>query len=197
MRLDPVGDLQKVFRKLMRSMSRPGTLADLSEEALKLDLPFSINKALLLAAMSLLDAEVTFDVASRDGVRASAAELVSKLTYARLAPPGAADYILVPGGGRGAAPAILAARAGTLIDPHLGATLLIEAERIAEGGPLLLSGPGIDGTATLGLELETGWIEARESKNAEYPLGVDLVFVDSEYRLAAIPRTTRITQGRS
>jgi alpha-D-ribose 1-methylphosphonate 5-triphosphate synthase subunit PhnH len=49
-----------------------------------------------------------------------------------------------------------------------------------------------------GLEVGLGreWIAARAAKNREYPLGVDMIFVDPEGRVAALPRTTGVAEGR-
>ena len=77
-----------------------------------------------------------------------------------------------------AAEAIAQARPGTLVDPHLGATIVVEARSLSEDGCLLLSGPGIESSARLSVGMEGGWVAARAAKNVEFPLGVDLIFVD-------------------
>jgi alpha-D-ribose 1-methylphosphonate 5-triphosphate synthase subunit PhnH len=93
-----------------------------------------------------------------------------------------------------AAEAIASARAGTLVDPHLGATVVMEVPFLEEGGTLLLSGPGIESAARLAVGPDRCWVEARAAKNAEFPLGVDLILVDSRFALAALPRTTVIRE---
>jgi alpha-D-ribose 1-methylphosphonate 5-triphosphate synthase subunit PhnH len=191
MRLDPVHDLQKTFRKILSAQASPGTLADLSEEAELLDLDIAFNKGILLVALALLDAETSFCVASPDS--SAQARTISQMSYARSAYPDEADFIFILGGG-GAAEAIAAAKAGTLVDPHLGATIIIEAQYLSAEGSLLLSGPGIESTARLGVGLEGGWVEARRAKNVEFPLGVDIILVDASSRLASLPRTTLIRE---
>ena len=193
MRLDPVHDLQRTFRKILSAQSSPGTLADLSGEAELLDLDVAFNKGILLVALVLLDAETSFYVAS-PGSEAHA-RTISQMSYARIAYPDEADFVFVLGG-EGAAEAIAAAKAGTLVDPHLGATIVIEARYLSSEGPLLLSGPGIESTARLGVGLEGGWVEARRAKNVEFPLGVDILLVDASSRLVSLPRTTVIRGER-
>ena len=71
---------------------------------------------------------------------------------------------------------------------------MVEARSLSEAGSLLLSGPGIESSARLGVGLEGGWVAARAAKNVEFPLGVDLIFVDARFRLAALPRTTSVRE---
>ena len=191
MQLDPVHDLQAVFRKILNVMSRPGTVLDLSREAGLLDLELPLNKGLMLVALALLDAETSFALSSGDSYLQSKA--ISQMTYAKTAVLGEADFIFVPSGAD-AAKAIAAAKSGTLVDPHLGATIVIEVPSVDEKGVLQLSGPGIESTARFGVGLDHGWLAARGAKNIEFPLGVDLIFVDERLHLCALPRTTLVRQ---
>lgn len=191
MLLDPVHDLQAVFRKLLDAMSRPGLVLDLGREAGGLDLELSLNKGLLLVALALLDAETSFALSSGDPEQS---KTISQMTYAKQAGLGEADFIFVTAGDD-SAQAIAGAKAGSLVDPHLGATIVIEVPSLDEAGTLRLSGPGIESTSCLGIGLGNGWLAARKAKNIEFPLGVDLIFVDQVPRLAALPRTTLVRQG--
>ncbi len=191
MRLDAVHDLQLVFRKILAAMAGPGAIVDLSREAELLDLDLPLNKGILLVALALLDAETSFAVVSDD--TAAQSDAISHMTYAKAAEQGQADFVFVMGG-TAAAEAIARARSGSLVDPHLGATLVIEARSLGEDGRLLLSGPGIESTARLKVDMEGGWVAARAAKNVEFPLGVDLILVDPRFRLAALPRTTVVRE---
>lgn len=193
MRLDPVHDLQRVFRKLLAATASPGAVVELADEAKLLDLELPLNKGIVLVALVLLDAEASFCLSTPDsaGTRAQA---ISQMTYSRQAPRGEADFLFALGA-EGAVQAIADAKAGTLVDPHLGATIVVEVESLREGGPLELSGPGIEASSRLEVGLDPSWIAARASKNLEFPLGVDLIFVDRHFRLAALPRTTRIREA--
>jgi len=191
MRLDAVHDLQKVFRKVLAATADPGSIADLSGEVELLDLDLPLNKGMLLVALALLDAETTFFVAAADSEASE--RTISQMTYAKTAGPAEADFVFAFGTG-GATKAISSAKAGSLVDPHLGATVVLEVESLEAGGPLVLSGPGIESKARLRVGLDPGWIAARAAKNVEFPLGVDLVLVDRRFRLAALPRTTLIRE---
>ena len=188
MRLDPVHDLQKAFRKILAATASPGTIVELAPEAELLDLELPINKGILLVALALLDTETGFYAEA-----AAPAEAISQMTYAKAARADEADFVFVLGT-KGAAEAIALAKPGTLIDPHLGATIIVEVGSLDEGGTLVLSGPGIESARRLGVGPDRGWIAARAAKNIEFPLGVDLLLVDSRFRLAALPRTTLIRE---
>jgi alpha-D-ribose 1-methylphosphonate 5-triphosphate synthase subunit PhnH len=189
MRLDAVHDLQGVFRNILAATASPGRVVALSREAELLDLELPLNKGVLLVALSLLDAETGFFVASAEAPEQSAA--ISHMTYAKSAYPDEADFVFVLGK-EGAAQAIAAAKAGTLVDPHLGATLIVEVDSLEQAGDLELTGPGIESSARVGILPHPDWIEARAAKNSEFPLGVDLILVDSHFRLISLPRTARI-----
>jgi alpha-D-ribose 1-methylphosphonate 5-triphosphate synthase subunit PhnH len=191
MRLDPVHDVQSVFRKILSAMSSPGTIADLSREAGLLDLDISLNKGILLVALALLDAETTFALLS--AIPGNEGKALSQMTYAKEAALDEADFVFVVETAA-AVDAIRSAKRGSLVDPHLGATLVVEVLSLADGGALLLSGPGIKTTARLGVEPGPGWLAARAAKNIEFPLGVDLILVDELSRLVALPRTTAIRE---
>jgi alpha-D-ribose 1-methylphosphonate 5-triphosphate synthase subunit PhnH len=212
MKLDPVHDVQKAFRKILEAMASPGSVVDLAAEAELLDLELPVNRGILIVALALLDAETSFCVVSGNASASTDAQAgaISHLTYAKIASPADADFIFVLGPascsssagttigetpGAGAAGAIAAANPGTLVDPHLGATIVVEVAAVTEEGPLRLSGPGIASEARLGVGADPAWMEARRLKNAEFPLGVDILFVDGHSRLAALPRTTVMTEG--
>ena len=192
MRLDFVHDLQKVFRKILAAIAGPGSIVDLCAEADLFDLETGMNKGILLVALTLLDTETSFAVSASDpGPKGKA---ISQLCYSKVVDLELADFVFVLEGGDAAA-AIAGARPGSLIDPHLGATLIIEVPSLGVGKELILSGPGIESSAGLDVGMGTQWLAARSAKNVECPLGVDLLLVDRNFHLAALPRTTRVGMG--
>ncbi|MDF2036230.1 phosphonate C-P lyase system protein PhnH [Cytobacillus oceanisediminis] len=198
MKLDVVHDLQAVYRKLVDSSSRPGLISDLGKEAALLDgeKTAGCSSSILLLALTLLDPEVTFKVY---GGNAEALEKeINQLTFAKAVQADQADYlILLQDAGAGSLEhAIEMANPGTFINPHKSAVIIAETEVITEGDKLLLSGPGIQTSTGINVELAGNWIEKRNEKNKEYPTGVDLVFVDRNHQLLSLPRTTQITESR-
>jgi alpha-D-ribose 1-methylphosphonate 5-triphosphate synthase subunit PhnH len=191
MRLDPVHDLQGVFRALMAAMSSPGSIHDIAPFAGKIDISSPIPGPMLAIAMTLLDAETSFCL--RYPCAEFAESAVSRITSARPAAVGEADFILAVEDDRGLADAIREARVGTLVDPHRGATLVALSDRLSAGGRLRLSGPGVASVAFIDAGLGDAWMEARAVKNREYPLGIDMLIVDRSGRVAALPRTTQVS----
>lgn len=194
MKLDMVHDIQAAYRKLIDSMSKPGIISDLSEEAEKLELFQGCLPATYIAAQMLLDTEVTFKVVSeRVG---EVTHLLSQSTYAKESALEEADFIFVL---RDAAPGYLycaleTAKVGELMDPHCSATVIIETESLSCGTKLRLSGPGIQTTAPAEIHAAEDWIDIRAERNKEFPLGLDLIFTDTSHRILALPRTTQVVK---
>jgi alpha-D-ribose 1-methylphosphonate 5-triphosphate synthase subunit PhnH len=188
---DPVHDTQRTYRELVRALSRPGTIVDLAEIADRLSPRPPFNPVILLIAQTLLDGETTFALADGDGA-ADAADTISKRTYARNVAVSEASFVFVLGAETDPVPVLNDARDGTLVDPHLGATVIIEARALRDVGAYQLTGPGVDCLRTIAIEPTSAWLEARNERTREYPLGIDCFFVDGDGRVAGIPRTTRI-----
>jgi alpha-D-ribose 1-methylphosphonate 5-triphosphate synthase subunit PhnH len=181
-------------------MTFPGTVLDVSDITEKIDQYDGIHSGIIAVALTLLDNEVGFHVASDSP--SSHTEIISRLTYARQQTISTSRFIFVLGCREHAFMAVQQASPGTLIDPHLGATVVMEVASMTgtegngashTGDLLSLEGPGIRSTRTLSVADAHTWIGARAQKNREYPLGVDLILVSRENRLSAIPRTTRIS----
>lgn len=201
MRLDTVHDVQSAYRRLVRATSYPGTIVDVSHEAAKIDLDTGMPGTLLLLAVMLLDAEVEFAI---DAPAApDAATVIAQLTYGHEVGPDRAGYVFLPASGDGstsaaAAHAIGRARIGTLTEPHLGATVVLEVPSLAVDRTssaetrIALTGPGIEDETIVALGGATEWMEAREDRNQEYPLGIDVIVYTAHGILISLPRTTRM-----
>jgi alpha-D-ribose 1-methylphosphonate 5-triphosphate synthase subunit PhnH len=192
LKLDLVHDVQIIYRKMIDSTARPGTISQLQEQAEKLELETGCLKSTLLLALVLLDTEVTFAMIGEESARA--ATLINQLTYAKESEVHEADYIFIL---RSATThqgeqAILAAKIGDLVNPHHAATLIIEADEVSQDRDLLLSGPGIKEVSPLQVTTKLNWLEPRSTQNREYPMGIDMILVDPEHHTVCLPRTTQI-----
>jgi alpha-D-ribose 1-methylphosphonate 5-triphosphate synthase subunit PhnH len=152
----------------------------------------------MLLLLMLLDREVT--VAFSSDFPEKHRRLVSELTYARLAAIETAQYIVCTDSPDDIGTSLRSASSGNLIDPHLGATIIAQVSEMtspANGQNLsiTLDGPGIKETAKVSIAGAEQWIDERNAQTADYPLGVDLLVVDTRCRLLALPRTTRAIQG--
>lgn len=198
MQLDTVHDVQQAYRRLVTATSFPGRIVDIGAEAATVDLDSDVPRPFLLLAIMLLDAEVGFFIASK---RADThARLLSQLTYSRTSPADRAAFLFLARDSWAAAPAAIdRAPVGTLLDPHRGATIVLEVAdlRTREGGSgdaqsLVLTGPGIETSTTILVDGPDGWVQARARKNAEFPLGIDFILVTAEGRMVSLPRTTQL-----
>jgi alpha-D-ribose 1-methylphosphonate 5-triphosphate synthase subunit PhnH len=198
LKLDIVHDLQSVYRKMVDSTSRPGLISDLRKEAALVEEEDKkgCTASLLLLALTLFDQEVSFKVFSTEADTVS--KTINQLTYAKPTETKKADYLLIlQDAEKGSLEeAIINAKAGTLKNPHISATIIVEAASVTSGETLLLKGPGIQTTESAHLDIKENWVESRQEKNKEYPLGIDLIFIDQNHQLLSLPRTTQITRNR-
>lgn len=197
-KLDIVHDMQSVYRKIVDASARPGQLADLTKEAciVKEEGNNECPASILLLALTLFDQEVTFKVISEK--EENITKTINQLTYAKPVETEDADYILILQDAEVAAldTAIEKAKPGTLKNPHSSATIIVEVSEVSDEPTLLLKGPGIQAIEFVHVETNEKWVESRQMKNKEYPLGIEMMFVDHQEQLLALPRTTQITENR-
>jgi alpha-D-ribose 1-methylphosphonate 5-triphosphate synthase subunit PhnH len=175
-----------IFRLLLKAMSRPGTVWQMPRERRGMRPDELLGETL----RCLMDNEVTCHVA--DDRPEALCDAICRATGSRPAGLGAADFVVFPAGtSRGS---LAGVKRGTLEYPDQGATVVYLVEELGEtGGIAELQGPGIEDRLRpliRGLDAaETGLL--REA-NAEFPLGVDALFMDRDGRIMCIPRSTRI-----
>jgi len=195
MKLDLVHDLQATYRKALDSMSRPGLISNIHTQANKVNMEISCFDSSLVLVLMLFDTEVKFKVCSER--EEEVAKLINQLTYAKTTEVESADYILVLNDAKAedVEKAFRMAYSGDLLDPHKAATMIIEANSVSNVRDLILTGPGIETECYINVKTTIdGWVDLRAEKNSEYPLGIDLIFVDRNDNILCLPRTTQITK---
>ncbi len=200
---------QRVFRILLETIARPGTVRQIPEDAFSK--PYGDLWGCILILRGLLDHEVTFSVVSAAGYDGYLAANISLLTGARIRPLEQADFVLIRGGdSRGA---VRRAKRGTIEYPELGATLVYQVREILEEGDgpcakpmgepdevawddflrVTLRGPGVKGEKCLTVR---GWpeeeVQALSEARRGFPLGVDVVLCDVAGKVACIPRSVSL-----
>lgn len=192
MELDLVHDIQRAYRKVLDSMSRPGKIISIGDQADKISLEAGCLPATLLLVLMLFDTEIKFNVCSPQ--KAEMAKLINQLTYAKASEENKADFILILNDAHKdeAERALKLANKGDLLNPHKSATVIVEAEAIGRGSIFTLTGPGIAKERQIKINTLENLFEIRNEKNAEYPLGIDLIMTDSENDVVSIPRTTQV-----
>lgn len=194
MKLDLVHDLQHIYRKLLNSMSRPGSIENINAIGQKVNMQIDLDKNLTALLMALLDGEVSYCfVASADK---SAESKINQLTYAVKTDIAQADYIILTNRAteQQMQIALSEAKIGTLRNPHESATVIIQVAQLSNDKQLQLSGPGIKDTQELCIQDDRQWLVYRNEKVQEFPLGIDIIMIDNHGNIACLPRTTRIVE---
>jgi alpha-D-ribose 1-methylphosphonate 5-triphosphate synthase subunit PhnH len=177
--VDPVHDTRETFRALVDAASRPGTVQTTP-----------VDPAAHAVVSTLVDHEVTFCGGAEPVL--SALERESRLDEA---PFETADVVLVDGHTDGR---VTEAKRGTLKEPSDGATLVYAVETLTDAPAdadcleLSVSGPGVPGTRTFGVDgLPPEEVAAIAAAQSTYPRGVD-VYLAAGDTVAALPRSVDV-----
>lgn len=194
MELDLIHDLQAAYRKTIDSMSRPGLISNIHAQAEKAAMEIGCFDATLVLILMFLDTEVTFSICSERGTELS--KTINQLTYARPTELNNADFILVlhDAGPGELENAMKSAYPGDLLNPHQAATVIVEVDSVTNERDLVLTGPGIEKENQIKITANADWVDVRQAKNSEYPMGIDLIFTDPDNNVLCLPRTTQITK---
>lgn len=185
---------QRAFRQVLEVFARPGTVGQVDafpKSGKTAPVPGCFETAVRL----FVDQAVTF--CSAGPASQDVARWLTVQTHAKQAHAQGADFVLAPVASDAVhAEAIAQAKPGTLEEPERGATvvLLVDSISTAPAKDLTcfeLSGPGIEKTAELYVS-QAEWAHARAERADEYPCGIEILLVDGEGNVAALPRTTRI-----
>ncbi|KWX21902.1 phosphonate C-P lyase [Mycolicibacterium wolinskyi] len=180
---DPVHDSRSVFVACMRAMCAPGTPIELPSRPRITPVAELDGAAAVLLA--LLDRGLALGVAGGEAAHGITATVAGTCGAAQ-GDIEDSDWVLVHGP---AADAISRARRGSRLTPENGATLVIAATGAPV--PVALTGPGIAGTTTAHVALDTVAVHALAAANAAPPCGVDVLMVDGEC-LIALPRSASL-----
>lgn len=183
---DPVFDSQEGFAALMQAMARPGRI---QRCPMLRDLPKGLEAAAAAALLTLADAETPVWTDAQGQAR----EWITFHTGAPLvAEPGRAQFLLA----MYSMPELATLDPGTDETPQDSATLILQLEALDDASGWWLTGPGIEATHRLSATgLPAGFLRQWNTNTARFPRGVDLVLCAGE-QLAALPRTTRISEVR-
>ncbi|RCW69685.1 phosphonate C-P lyase system protein PhnH [Saliterribacillus persicus] len=194
MAIDQVHDLQQVYRNMLDCMARPGTITSLEQKTGLFEDQLSYNEAIFLCALTVLDAEVTFYIIADTDKGDKLAELISSYTMARVTSIEKADFIIVLQGDikEEINKALSICKMGDLINPQQSATWIVETAALSNNGGVTIHGPGIKESKQLQTGLWNEFWQTRNSKVKEYPLGIDLIFVDALNQISCVPRTTSV-----
>ncbi len=176
----------ETFRNLLQAFARPGSVRPAFQGATHRD------EALEYVTGSLLDGESSLGLLRDEDIDIAAK--IRLLTGCTQNPPESADFVLAGDGSTIGRLAQL--RTGDPDYPDRGATILYLIDEIhPEGGSWIWKGPGIEDEIRPGLVgLDASELPGLRMVNHSYPLGLDAVFLDLSGRIAALPRSTRLTE---
>jgi len=171
-------DLEKLnrknFRAIMSALSMPGVIKKISP---------LYNSGFLALSSVLLYNEVTYFYSGDKNL-----SLVSDICNSKKQTAEMADYIFCDQINNNL---LSVAKRGTFINPEFSATLIFACKDFNQT-LALLSGPGIDGEKTVSLPCDIEFISTLQEKNSNYPLGVEIFFLNQKNELLALSRTTKI-----
>lgn len=186
---DPVIDSQRVFRRLMNAMARPGRLTDLDAGIVP---PVAGYEAVGAMALTLLDFGTPVSLPEGE-----TGDLLANWLRFHCGCPVTNEH-------HQAAFAIACADAVPPLDwfnpgdakyPDRSTTLLILCPSLVGGPTLQLTGPGIKNEISIspsGLPISF-WTAVTENR-AQFQLGVDIVLACAD-TIIGLPRSTRISEG--
>jgi alpha-D-ribose 1-methylphosphonate 5-triphosphate synthase subunit PhnH len=182
---DPVLGAQSSFRAVLDAMSRPGSI---HAAGTGLTPPAPLDQATAAVLLTLVDAETRLLA----GPETSAAhEWIAFHCGAPLTPkPAEADFALAL-----TLPDLAGLPAGSDDGPEDSTTVILQVASLDHGSAWTLAGPGLKAPISLEVEGLPADFAARWAKNhALFPRGVDIILCAGD-RLAALPRSLRITEG--
>ncbi|MDR3566341.1 MAG: phosphonate C-P lyase system protein PhnH [Negativicutes bacterium] len=186
---DKVFDTQKFYRIMLDVMARPGKIGLLP--AVDLCPPSGLDVYAAGIAFTLLDGETGFAVLPEEN---DWQDYLRLNTGSGSKPVAGAEFIFA--NGKFNLPEINAVSRGSLLSPEQGGTLIVQVDRVTESGQgvkLTLTGPGIKDSSRMVIAgFDPANLERVLSLNQEFPLGVDVFFVDTAGNLAAMPRSSSV-----
>jgi alpha-D-ribose 1-methylphosphonate 5-triphosphate synthase subunit PhnH len=187
---NPVFQSQTVFKALMDGMARPGTVQPIDKGAAPprpmgpgagaIALTLCDHDTPVYLSMPLVEAGVPGWLAFQSGALVTEDRTEAQFAFLDRSTP---------------LPPLSTFSAGTQEYPDRSTTIVLEIAAIGSGQDFILSGPGIDGAATISITgLPTPFEGLWRENNALFPRGVDLILV-AGLELICLPRTVRIRKG--
>ena len=184
-----VFDSQKIFRKIMDSMARPGKINNIVD--LQLNPPSLLNRSSALIGFALLNSDVTFfSENNRDEVNEYLKINTSSIPVSNVE---SADYVFISG--NSVSEVIRNAKMGELEFPEDSATIIIDVDKIIKSPTdqsfeIILKGPGVKSEEVVYVKgITNELLEEIKIANSEYPLGIDIILSDTDGNIICIPRT--------
>jgi len=185
---DPALDAQRIFRRVLEAMARPGRIVTVDG----VDTVAPLYPASVGVALTLLDHETPLYLDDAARTAAAKQHLRFHCGCPLVDDPDRAMFAILADAG-----ALLPLERFSLGSdeyPDHGATVIVQVTGLVGGEGLRLRGPGIDGEARLGIHgVPDNLPLALTANHARFPRGVDLLFCCGA-ELAALPRSTTVEE---
>jgi len=162
------------FRAFMNVLSMPGNIEKIKP---------LYNSNLLAAANILLYSETSFFYDGKEDM-----SIIEAITNTNKESVKKADYIF---GDEIDECLVSEAKNGDFINPDFSATIVFTCKEFS-ATKAVLSGPGINGKKEVILPCNKSFIDILMAKNSQYPLGVEVFFINRASEVLALSRTTKI-----
>ncbi|MCL1796777.1 MAG: phosphonate C-P lyase system protein PhnH [Eggerthellaceae bacterium] len=194
--------IQLSFRAVMDAMARPGKVYNLPSYQEKRSSHFGLEAPLETLVKMFIDQAVSFCVIASEPTNIQNAIMAE--THARATSQENASFVVVAHGcEKGLAEqAIAQAKKGSFLSPEAGATILLGCERLAfpknrddiekKDASLYwvsVEGPGVKDSHVFGVDY-FDWVWARKRREDEFPCGIEIILVDRQGQVVAIPRSS-------
>lgn len=186
--------VQLAFRQVMDAFARPGTVHVVVADDRWGSSAAGMSAPLEGLVRMFVDQAVDFAVA---GEAPTVERFVIEETRSKVAPLPEAGFVIVPAADEGLlAKAVREACGGSFVSPEKGATVLAAVGRLSQSAfdgafAIEVEGPGVKGVQRFHSDA-CAWVEARASREDEYPCGVEIALVAEDGAFAAIPRSSLV-----
>jgi len=166
--MDPFVSAEE-FRNLLYAISHPGEIVKL-----KTSYPY----------ISILNRDVFFYGDTKEDV-----EFIRRYTEAVYTDIEEADYLIFQK--EPDKNTLKKIKTGDLEFPENGATIFLKIDEIGKGTKISMKGPGIKDFINISLTVSKDFFETIKEIN-DFPMGVDLFFIDRLKNMIAIPRSVEV-----
>ncbi len=189
--------MQRAFRQVLNAFAHPGLVYEIELTAENQARPASLTGAQETAVRLFVDQAVTFAVV--DAEEDTLASYLTSETHAVRVPVPRANFIVIPhrADSRLANRAVFEAAGGTLLSPEAGATVILGCMRLSQENDhtslykVAVSGPGVKEVNAFYVD-RADWALARTARKDEFPCGIEILLVDNQGNVVAIPRSSQI-----
>jgi alpha-D-ribose 1-methylphosphonate 5-triphosphate synthase subunit PhnH len=185
---DKVLSAQSTFRSVMDAIARPGSV---QQAVASVGTPGPMMRGTAAIALTLFDHVTPIWLDRRMSETAEVAKWLKFHSGAPVVEDSSICSFALIGDGV-ALPDLARFAVGSNEYPDRSTTLVVQVDSLTRGRAYNLSGPGIDGAATLRATIAPQDLFQRlEINETLFPRGIDVVLVSGE-AIVAIPRTTRL-----